>query len=59
MKELGEIDLNLRAKAKRSEFSFSLNHDHQVEKILEKFNYFDVDPLKTPYDSNKNLKKNK
>jgi len=28
MKELGEIDLNLRAKAKRSEFSFSLNHDH-------------------------------
>nr|GEY64005.1 hypothetical protein [Tanacetum cinerariifolium] len=29
------------------------------DKVLKRFDYFDVDPVKTPYDSSKYLKKNK
>ena len=39
---------------KNSKYGFCLSQAHYVEKIL---NHFDVDPLKTPYDSSIYLKK--
>ena len=58
MKDLGEVDVILGMKVKKTESGFSLNQSHYIEKILKKFNSFDVVPVKTPYDASVCLKKN-
>jgi len=39
------------------ENDISLNQSHYIEKILKKFDSFDVDPVKTPYDAGVHLVK--
>ncbi|GJS81604.1 hypothetical protein Tco_0748145 [Tanacetum coccineum] len=58
MKGLGEVDVILGIKVRKSKNGFSLCQSYYIEKILKKFNYFDIDPVKTPYDASTCLKKN-
>ena len=58
MKDLGEADVILGIKIKRIENGFSLNQSHYIEKLLRKFDSFDVVPVRTPYDPSVHLKKN-
>ncbi|XP_070005633.1 secreted RxLR effector protein 161-like [Nicotiana tabacum] len=59
MKDLGEADVILGVKIKRTSYGFSLSQSHYVEKMLKRFNCFDVAPVRTPYDPSIHLKKNK
>ncbi|CAH9139832.1 unnamed protein product [Cuscuta epithymum] len=58
MKDLGKADLILGVKLTRTENGFSMCQSHYIEKLLKKFNYFDVTPVRTPYDPSTSLKKN-
>ena len=58
MKDLGEADVILGIKIRKTEFGFFLCQSHYVKKLLRKFNSFDVLPVKTPYDPSIHLKKN-
>lgn len=58
MKDLGEADVIWGIKIQKTENGFSLNQTHYVEKLLKKFNSFDVVPARTPYDPSNHLKKN-
>ncbi|KAA0048262.1 hypothetical protein E5676_scaffold265G001310 [Cucumis melo var. makuwa] len=59
MKDLGEADIILGVKIRKNKTSLSLYQSHYVEKILRKFESFDVSPVRTPFDASKHLKKNK
>ncbi|TYK06658.1 ty1-copia retrotransposon protein [Cucumis melo var. makuwa] len=59
IKYLGEADVILRVKIRKNKTSLSLCQSHYVEKILKKFDSFDVSPVRTPFDASKHLKKNK
>ncbi|KAL0555831.1 hypothetical protein IC582_004332 [Cucumis melo] len=59
MKDLGEADVILGVKIRKNKTSLSLCQSHYVEKILKKFDSFDVSPVRTPFDASKHLKKNK
>ena len=39
--------------------SITLSQSHYVEKILKKFEHFDMSPMSTPFDSNVHLFKNR
>ena len=58
MKDLGEADVILGIKIKIIVNGFSLNQSHYIEKLLRKFDSFDVVPVRTPYDPSVHLKKN-
>lgn len=58
MKYLGESNVILGIKIERIENGFSLSQAHYVEKLLRKFNCFDVVPTRTPSDPSNCLKKN-
>jgi len=49
----------LGIKIQKTNIGFSLSHSHYIEKMLKKFNQFDVTPMRTPYDPSIHLKKNK
>ena len=55
---MGEADVILGVKIKRNSNEICLNQSHYIGKILRKFNLFDVDPVRTPYDPSFHLKKN-
>ncbi|KAA0052032.1 ty1-copia retrotransposon protein [Cucumis melo var. makuwa] len=55
---LGEADVILGV-IRKNKTSLSLCQSHYVEKILKKFDSFDVSPVRTPFDTSKYLKKNK
>ena len=57
VKELGEADVILRIKIIRNSKGITLSQSHYVEKVLKKFNHFDCDPVRTPYDPSIHLKK--
>ncbi|TYJ99724.1 Retrovirus-related Pol polyprotein from transposon TNT 1-94 [Cucumis melo var. makuwa] len=59
MKDLGEADVILGVKIRKNKTSLSLCQSHYMEKILKKFDSFDVSPVRTPFDASKHLKKNK
>ena len=59
MKDLGKIDVILGIKIIRNSEGITLSQSHYVEKVLKKFNHFDCDPVRTPYDLNIHLKKNR
>ncbi|KAA0063384.1 Retrovirus-related Pol polyprotein from transposon TNT 1-94 [Cucumis melo var. makuwa] len=59
MKDLGEADIILGVKIRKNKASLSLCQSHYVEKILKKFDFFDVSPARTSFDASKHLKKNK
>jgi len=57
MKDLGPIDVILGIKLIKKNDGMVLTQSHYVEKLLKKFNYFDVKLVSTPYDSSIKLKK--
>ncbi|XP_075096171.1 uncharacterized protein LOC142174282 [Nicotiana tabacum] len=59
MKDLGEANVILEIKIKRTSNGVSLSQSRYIEKILKRFNCFDVAPVKTPYDPSIQLRKNK
>jgi len=59
MKDLGEADVILGIKLIKTKSDFSLSQSHYIEKVLKKFNSFDVVPVRTPYDPSIHLKKNR
>ena len=59
MKDLGEVDVILEIHLRKTENGFSMSQLHYVEKILKKFDSFDVVPSKVSYDPTMKLVKNK
>ena len=59
MKYMSEADAILGVKNKRTKDDISLSQSHNIEKILRKFDSFDVDPVRTLYDASMHLVKNK
>ncbi|CAN0847671.1 Retrovirus-related Pol polyprotein from transposon TNT 1-94 [Linum grandiflorum] len=58
MKDLGSVDVILGIKATKLDRGYCLHQAHYTEKILRKFNCFDVFAARTPYDSSIHLSKN-
>ena len=58
MKDLGPVDVILDIKLIKKNDGMILTQSHYVEKLLKKFNYFDVKHVSTPYDSSIKLNKN-
>ena len=57
IKDMGEADVILGIKIRKTNDNFSLCRSHYNEKVLKKFNCFDVLPVRTPYDPNIHLKR--
>ncbi|KAL0357904.1 UNVERIFIED_CONTAM: Retrovirus-related Pol polyprotein from transposon TNT 1-94 [Sesamum calycinum] len=58
MKDLGEADVIVDVKIRKTENGFSLCQSHYIEKILKKFNCHEEIPVRTPYDPSICLKMN-
>jgi hypothetical protein len=58
MKDLGEANLILGIKIIRNNEGPTLSQSRYIYKVLKKFNHYDYDPVRTPYDSSIHLKKN-
>jgi len=58
IKDLGHVGVILSIKLIKKNDGMILTQSHYVEKLLKKFNYFDVKLVCTPYDSSIKLKKN-
>jgi hypothetical protein len=58
MKDLGEADIILGMKLKRTNNEIAINLTNSIEKMLKKFEYFDLGPISTPYDHSSHLTKN-
>ena len=56
---MGDADVILGIKIKKTKDGFSLCQSHYIVKMSKKFNNFDVTLVKTPYHPNIHLKKNK
>jgi len=50
MKDMGEADVILGIKIRKTNTGLSLCQSNYIEKMLKKFNCFDVTPMRTPYD---------
>lgn len=59
MKDLGEVNMILGVKVIRRGDGIMLSQEHYTEKLLRKFENYDVTPVSTPYDSSTQLKKNR
>lgn len=57
MNNLAEVDVILGVKVTKSDKRFTLNQYHYIDKVLKKFNSFDVIPVRTLYDSSIQLLK--
>ena len=58
MKDLGEANIILGMELERTSKGIYLSQSKTIEKILEKFEFFDCAPFATPYDPNIHLVKN-
>ena len=58
MKDLGEANIILGIKILRDNDCITLSQSHYVEKILKKFEHFDMLPMSTSFDSKVHLFKN-
>ncbi|KAK4404061.1 Retrovirus-related Pol polyprotein from transposon TNT 1-94 [Sesamum angolense] len=58
MKDLGEADVILGVKIRKTENGFSLCQSHYIEKILKRFNCHEEIPVRIPYDPSICLKRN-
>ena len=52
MKDLGETEVILGIKITRIFNGLNLSQEHDIEKILKRFEHFDCKPLSTSYDPN-------
>lgn len=59
MKDMSEADAILGIKNGKTDDGFSLCQHHYTEKMLKKFNCFDMLPMRTPYDLACTLKRTK
>ena len=59
MKDLGEANVILGIKILRDNDCITLSQSHYVEKILKKFEHFDMSPMSTPFESKVHLIKNR
>ena len=59
MKDLGEANVILGINILRDNDCITLSQSHYVEKIFKKFEYFDMSPMSTPFDSNVHLFKSR
>ena len=57
IKDLGEADVILGSKLSKTTSGFSLCQSHYIEKMLKRFNSFDVVPVRTSFDPSIHLKK--
>ena len=57
MKDLGEANVILGIKIKRTVNGFSLCQFHYIKKMLKRFDCFDVVSVRTPYDPTIHLKR--
>ena len=58
MRDLGESNVILGIKIRKTENGYSLCQSHYIEKILENFNCSNVVPVRTPFYPSRSLKKN-
>ena len=58
MKDMGEVNVILGIKILRNDGCITLSQSHYVKKVLKRFEYFDLSPMSTPYDSKVHLVKN-
>lgn len=58
MKDLGEAYVILGMKLERTSQGITLSQSNTIEKMLKKFNYYNCNPVSTPYDPSVQLKKN-
>ncbi|XP_070002328.1 secreted RxLR effector protein 161-like [Nicotiana sylvestris] len=58
MKDLGEVNTILGVKVIRSENEIMLSQEHYIERLLKKFECFNVTLVSIPFDANSQLKKN-
>ena len=56
---MGKAKVILGVKITRASDSIMLSQEHDVEKILKRFGYFDAKLVSTPYDANTHLMKNR
>ena len=59
MNDLREANVNLGIKLSKTKSGFSLFQPHYIEKMLNRFNSFDVVPVRTLFDPSIHLKKNR
>ena len=52
MKDLGQANVILGIKIIRDDNGILLSQNHYVEKLLKKFDSYDVAPVSSPYDAN-------
>ncbi|GKC17609.1 zinc finger, CCHC-type containing protein [Tanacetum coccineum] len=58
MKDMNEVDTILRIKIKRHSGGYALNQCHYNDKIIDKFQYLDIEEANTSYESSCKLVKN-
>jgi hypothetical protein len=58
MKDIGEANVILGIKILRNNDCITLSQSHYVEKVVKRFENFDLSPMSTPYDSKVHLVKN-
>jgi hypothetical protein len=58
IKDMGEANVILGIKILRDDDCITLSQSHYVQKVLKKFEHFDMPPMSTPYDSKVHLVKN-
>ncbi|KAJ0507783.1 putative RNA-directed DNA polymerase [Helianthus annuus] len=50
MKDMGEADVILGIRIKRSNNGITMTQSHYIEKVLKKFNHYNCSPVSTPLD---------
>ncbi|GJW58627.1 zinc finger, CCHC-type containing protein [Tanacetum coccineum] len=58
MKDMGEVDVIMGIGIKHESNGIAISQSHYIEKVLEKFNYFDCTPVSTPMDTSEKLMPN-
>ncbi|GKC55678.1 zinc finger, CCHC-type containing protein [Tanacetum coccineum] len=54
----GEADVILGIRIKHESNRITISHSHYIEKVLQKFNYFECTPVSTPIDTSEKLMPN-
>ncbi|GKD02916.1 zinc finger, CCHC-type containing protein [Tanacetum coccineum] len=58
MKDMGEADVIFGIRIKHGSNGIAISQSHYIEKVLNKFNYFDCTPVSTPMDTSEKLMPN-
>ncbi|GJT53186.1 zinc finger, CCHC-type containing protein [Tanacetum coccineum] len=58
IKDMGEANVILGIRIKHESNGIAISQSHYIEKVLNKFNYFDCTPVSTPMDTSEKLMPN-